>query len=72
MLKPATPKLFFSLLLLYQLVAQSAVTMLSVYNQPFSYCTLLRIARTTPLLPRQARKNTSPVKVPSFFKSETM
>jgi galactokinase len=26
MLKPATPKLLFSLLLLYQLVAQSAVT----------------------------------------------
>jgi putative transposase len=29
MLKPATPKLFFSLLLLYQLVAQSAVVVMT-------------------------------------------
>ena len=33
MLQPTTPKLFFSLLLLYQLVAQSAVSLTTV---PFS------------------------------------
>ncbi|RCJ40810.1 hypothetical protein A6769_39515 [Nostoc punctiforme NIES-2108] len=32
MLKPATPKLLFSLLLLYQLVAQSAVNTLDIID----------------------------------------
>ncbi|MFO5440395.1 MAG: hypothetical protein ACLBM4_17470, partial [Dolichospermum sp.] len=34
MLQPTTPKLFFSLLLLYQLVVQSAVTYISITKYP--------------------------------------
>ena len=80
MLKPATPKLFFSLLLLYQLVAQSAVlgklaTSPAIF-EPFRNAAstdeicdcLLKLLEVRGALQREANRNKTPIQSSSIPK----